>query len=465
MRSLVPATAAALTLVLVLLVAGGAHAQPASDVAEPKPPTVDVAPTARDPEIETRLRRIIIATEWFSDPQLRVQDGVVFLGGTTDTVEHRRWAGDLAGRTQDVVAVVNRIDVRTPEVLDWSPAVDELHSIGRSVVGGLPMLLFSVVVIVLSWLCARLAMAVGGRLLARRALAPLLRAVVTRVLGGGVMVIGFYVVFRVAGLTAVALSIVGGTGILGLILGIAFRDITENFLASVFLSLQPPFRTGDLIMIGEHVGYVERLTNRVTILISLDGNHIQIPNTTVYAATIRNFTSNPNRREDFVIGIGYDVAISEAQATALEVLSAHPAVLAEPEPWVLVESLGAATVNLRVYFWIDGHAHAWLKVKSSVIRLIKRAFQEAGISMPDEAREMVFPGGVPVHLVDDRQLPAGDRPRPGPAGRAPVSDTSAATTSAEGGLRSDASELRQQALQSRSPEGGEDLLSTRAPAS
>lgn len=72
-------------------------------------------------------------------------------------------------------------------------------------------------------------------------------------------------------------------------------------------------------------------------------------------------------------------------------LANHPAVLNNPEPSVLADSLGTVTVNLRVYFWLNGREHSWLKVRSSVIRLVKLAFQKHGISMPDEAREVVFP--------------------------------------------------------------------------
>ncbi|MBA3454708.1 MAG: mechanosensitive ion channel family protein, partial [Deltaproteobacteria bacterium] len=250
-------------------------------------------------------------------------------------------------------------------------------------------------------------------------------------------------------------------GLLGLVLGIAFRDITENFLASIFLSIQPPFRTGDLLAIDDHVGYVERLTNRATVLLSLDGNHIQIPNSRVYQATIRNYTSNPNRREDFTVGIGYEDAISEAQAVALQVLAEHPAVLSDPEPWVLVESLGAATVNLRVYFWLDGTQHSWLKVRSSVIRLVKRAFQGADISMPDEAREMVFPRGVPVHVIRDGEPPAAAPTVSAPRTQQVPGETEDVTTAAEAGLRSDAGDLREQSRKSRTPEGGDDLLAAR----
>ena len=128
---------------------------------------------------------------------------------------------------------------------------------------------------------------------------------------------------------------------------------------------------------------------------------MEIPNATVYKNTIRNFTTNRNRREDFTVGIGYDMPIAKAQEISLEVLRDHPAVLDDPEPWSLVDSLGPSAVVLRIYFWLDGSRHSWLKVRSSVIRLVKRAFQDAGITIPDPSRELVFPKGVPVIMSQE----------------------------------------------------------------
>jgi small conductance mechanosensitive channel len=268
-----------------------------------------------------------------------------------------------------------------------------------------------------------------------------------------VFLVGLYVVLQLAGLTSIALTVMGGTGLLGLILGIAFRDISENFLASIFLTIQQPFRTGDLIEIAGYSGFEQRLTARATTLMTAEGNHLQIPNATVYRSVIRNFTSNPNRREDFVVGIGYDDAISSAQTIALDVLQNHPAVLKDPESWVLVDNLGKATVDLRIYFWLDGSSHSAIKVRSSVIRLVKRAFQDRGISMPDEAREVVFPQGVPVHMVNDA-VAAGIAETDLPTGE----ESGAISNEAEAGLKSDAAEVEDQARHSRPPEEGENLL-------
>jgi len=309
-----------------------------------------------------------------------------------------------------------------------------------------------VVVVVISWIFARLTVYILRRRLVARSTSQLLREVTA--LAGGIIVIlvGFYLVLRIAGLTQLALTLVGGTGLIGLVLGIAFRDITENFLASLFLSLQQPFREGDLIEVANATGFVQRLTSRTTILMTLDGNQLQIPNSTIFKSTIRNFTSNPNRRDDFMVGIGYEDSIPFAQEVALKVLADHPAVLGEPEPLVLVENLGSSTVNLRVYFWLDGRQHSWLKVKSSVIRLVKRAFQDAEISLPDEAREVTFPQGVPVRMIESE----GTAEPAGPAIARPGADPEAVVTSAEAGLQSEAGEIKELARRSWTP--GKNLL-------
>lgn len=416
------------------------------------PGKVEVQPVAKDDEIGQRIADILETTGWFGEPTVTVQDGIVLLKGTTANDESKQWAGDLAKNTEGVVAVVNQIEVAPTTVWDFDPTFEVLNDLARGFVRLLPLIVVAAVVIAISWLFARLAVYVLRRGVLAKSTSHLLREVLARAGGLLVMLAGIYLVLRIAGLTQLALTVVGGTGLIGLVLGIAFREITENFLASLFLSFLQPFREGDLVEVAGVTGYVQRLTSRATVLMTLDGNQVQVPNSTVFRSTIRNFTSNPNRREDFVVGIGYDDAIPFAQEVALKVLAEHPAVLSDPEPWVLVDNLGASTVNLRVYFWLDGGQHSWLKVKSSVIRLIKRAFQDAGISMPDEAREVTFPNGVPIHMIEGQRAAE-------PAKSPPHKPTAAAetiATQAEAGLESEAGEIKEQARKSWTP--GENLL-------
>ncbi len=291
------------------------------------PGKVDVQPVAKDDAISERIEDILKATGWFGEPKVTVQEGVVFLKGTTENDESKQWAGNLAKNTEGVVAAVNQIEVAPTTVWDFDPTYRELNDLVRGLVRMLPLLVVAAVVIAVSWIFARLTVYVLRRRLRARSSSPLLREVTAKAGGMFVMLAGLYIVLRVAGLTQLAFTIMGGTGLIGLVLGIAFRDITENFLASLFLSLQQPFREGDLVDVAGVTGYVQQLTSRTTVLMTLDGNQLQIPNSTVFKSTIRNFTSNPNRRDDFIVGIGYEDSIPFAQDIALKVLAEHPAVL------------------------------------------------------------------------------------------------------------------------------------------
>jgi small conductance mechanosensitive channel len=429
---------------------GKAEAPAKSDVLRPH---VVVTPRADDAQIARRLTRILEATGWYEQPQVRVNEGVVFLGGTVLRESHREWAEQLASNTQDVVAVVNRIEIAGAAFWDLSPAIEELQELAESMVRRAPIILIAALLAALTWYAAKWSVRGASTLIGTRLKNPLLRDVAARVVAVPVFIVGLFVVLTVSGLTGLAVTVVGGTGLIGLIIGFAFRDIAENFLASVLISLQRPFATNDLVAVAGHKGFVQSVNTRATLLMTLEGNHVQIPNATIYKETITNFTANPFSRYDFAVGIGYDDSIAQAQALALQVLKEHPAVLNDPEPLVLAEALGASTVSLRIYFWVDIGRYSHLKVRSAVIRLTKRAFLQAGITMPDEAREVIFPRGVPVQMV-----PAVETAPASTAAPESKEMAESVANSAEGELTSEAGEIKRQAREARLPEGGANLL-------
>jgi small conductance mechanosensitive channel len=93
----------------------------ASDGKPEQPGKVEVQPVAKDDEIRQRIADILKTTSWFGEPKVTVQDGIVFLKGTTENDESKQWAGDLAKNTEGVVAVVNQIEVAPTTVWDFDP--------------------------------------------------------------------------------------------------------------------------------------------------------------------------------------------------------------------------------------------------------------------------------------------------------------------------------------------------------
>ncbi len=452
-----------LTSIISIMLAGVAIATPSS-AQEAEPPSsldktliaqrVEVQATSSDQEIAQRLSGILKATGWFPDIRVHVEEGIVLLDGQSESAEHRAWAGELARNTSDVVAVVNRIRLEERSPWDFTPALTELQNLWAKVLQQLPRLGFALLLLALVLIVSKL-LASGVRRLLNLRLNPLLRDMVVRILSIAILLVGFYLVLRVAGLSGLATTILGGTGIAGLVAGIAFRDILENYLASLLISIRNPFRLGDLVEIAGHTGIVLRVTTRGTVLMNQDGNHVQVPNATVYKSIIRNFSANPNRRDFFEVGIGFDNELSHAQQVALDILNNHPAVLKDPESLVLVDRLGAATVNLIVYFWYDGSAYNVFKVRSSLIRSVKKAFESEGISMPDEAREVIFPDGISVKMVEAHSEPTPIRTE---KKHLPATALATVTNQAEGDLTSEELQLREQAKASRIPEEGSSIL-------
>ncbi|NND97743.1 MAG: mechanosensitive ion channel [Pirellulaceae bacterium] len=406
---------------------------------------VEVDPVNSDGRIAARLYDILLATEWFQNHDVDVNEGVVFLTGNTDSASHREWAEQTAMRTSDVVAVVNRIEVNEKPLWDLAPAIASIRELVRDFLTSLPLILIALLVALVFYAIAKTAASLTRQMYDPESDSKLLRQIVARVIGVMVFLIGMYLTLKIAGLTRLATTLLGGTGLIGLAIGFAFRDIAENFLSSILLSLNHPFAVDDLIEVDGTVGYVRKVTTRATILATFEGNQVQIPNSTVYKGKITNYTATPLRRHDFSVGIGFTDSAQQAQHVIMDVLTKHPAVESDPEPMVLVESLGAATVNLKCFYWFNQRENSGGKVKSALIRLVKQALMDSKISMPDEARELVFPTDVPVRLVEAGSPTAtvGNRL---PADRTTAQSDGASAepqaSSGEGDLRSEEADIR-----------------------
>ena len=293
---------------------------------------------------------------------------------------------------------------------------------------------------------------------------PLLHSVIRRAFSLLIILLGLYIFLKQAGLTEFAVAIMSGTGIVGLILGFAFRDIAENFISSLLLTVQRPFKIGDVVTIASYTGVIQKVTARATTLVDFDGNHIQLPNASVYKGIIKNLTANPNMRGQLELGVGYDNDISQVRELAQAVLGQHQFVLESPEPQILIDNLGASTINLKVYFWINAEVTSIVKITSSLFRQLLTTFEQAGISMPDDAREIIFPQGVPV-VSSVAQNSSSREPRneepPPPAKHGGVLQTpdkhSTNSHHAED-VTSETGEIRRQAKQARDPEDGDNIL-------
>lgn len=289
-------------------------------------------------------------------------------------------------------------------ITSLSSAQSLLAELWSNFIYRLPGLGLGIVVMLVFVLSAPYIAKVLVKPLTRTTTSPLLRSVIQRSVSLVLILLGIYLFLFLAGLTGFAIAVVSGTGVVGLILGFAFRDIAENFISSLLLTIQRPFKIGDIVQINDFTGIVQKVTARATTLVDFDGNHIQIPNATIYKGVIKNLTANPLMRGQFIVGVGYDSDIQHAQHIARQITMAQDNVLRDPEPQILIDELGPSTYNVKVYFWVDVEKTSVVKMSSVLMRNITLAFLDAGISMPDDAREIIFPQGLTVKGVNTAEI-------------------------------------------------------------
>jgi small-conductance mechanosensitive channel len=204
----------------------------------------------------------------------------------------------------------------------------------------------------------------------------------------------------------------------GLAIGFAFKNILENYLAGILLSTSNPFDLGDVVEIRGNTGKVALLTARDTVLVTLDGNHLRIPNSIVINSELLNFTRNPRRRFEFLVGVSVDLDVNAARRIGLAALAHHPGIVADPKPIALIDNLGDSTVNLKFLAWMDQTKHDFAKSRSEAIRLVKEAFDREGIEMPEPIYRIQLRDAGALHADKDSAAAAK------PARAAPAAESS-----------------------------------------
>jgi len=375
---------AIVALVLGLLVSADAAEPPAS---QPAPtvvaPRIDTdAGVETDRAIERRLRGIYDELEGLGEVRIAVRGGVVELSGEALSDELRARAVGLARQVHGVVEVEDRIEAVRDVRRRVAPVVDRLAARGLDLLAWSPLLLVALLIVAAFWLLGSLLarwQAPFRRITRNAFLADLLRQIVR----GAALLAGLVLALDLLDATALVGTVLGAAGVLGLALGFALRDTVENYIASLLLSLRQPFSRSDLVRIEGHEGRVLRLTSRATVLLTLDGNHVRIPNAVVYKSVIVNYTRSPSRSFSFDVGVGPEQDLAAVQSLGAGTLARMEGVLDDPPPVATVEAIGDSTVTVRITGWVDQSRVDFLKVRSEAIRLVKQAFDANGVSMPE----------------------------------------------------------------------------------
>lgn len=175
-------------------------------------------------------------------------------------------------------------------------------------------------------------------------------------------------------------SLVAVFGAAGLAVGLALQGTLSNFAAGVMLLVFRPIRVGDFVEVAGQAGTVVQISIFDTILNTGDNIRITIPNSNIYGDIVKNYSANPTRRIDLVIGIAYEDDIGQAISILERVVKGDPRTLAEPAPTIAVAELADSSVNLVVRPWCNSGDY-WA-LRWDLMRAIKEQLEAGGCHIP-----------------------------------------------------------------------------------
>ncbi|WP_113907199.1 mechanosensitive ion channel family protein [Aliidiomarina celeris] len=175
-------------------------------------------------------------------------------------------------------------------------------------------------------------------------------------------------------------SFIAILGAAGLAIGLALQGSLSNFASGVLIMIYRPFKSGDYVDAGGIAGSVERIELFTTVLKTPDAKLVIVPNSQITGSAITNFSEEPIRRVDMVIGVSYNANLQKTKQVLMDVISSDPRMLQDPAPRVSVTELADSSVNFIVRPWVKSEDY-WPMYWDSMER-IKDALDAAGIEIP-----------------------------------------------------------------------------------
>ena len=175
-------------------------------------------------------------------------------------------------------------------------------------------------------------------------------------------------------------SVIAVLGAAGLAVGLALQGSLSNLAAGVLLVMFRPFRAGEYVDLGGDAGTVLSVQIFSTTMRTADGKIVVVPNGKIIAGNIINFSREPARRNEFIIGVSYDADIDKVKQLLTRIIESEDRILKDREMTVRLHELGASSVNYVVRVWSlssDLQGVYW-----DVLERIKREFDANGISSP-----------------------------------------------------------------------------------
>ena len=266
--------------------------------------------------------------------------------------------------------------------------------VGNTRISAYTVLRALLVMALIFWSTAILSSIVENRVAKLSKVQVATRTLVTKIVQIALYIVAFLIAFELMGIDLTTLTVLGGA--LGIGLGFGLQKIASNFVSGLILLFERSMETGDLVELPDGTsGFVRRASARYTLIETLDGKEILIPNEDFITNRVTNWTlSNTRGRVEIPVGVSYGSDLDRAHALILEAAREHPMCIEDPAPQCFLRNFGDSSVDFLLLFWVAAVAQGRWAPQSDVMFAIWRKFRENGIEIPFPQRDLHIRSGA-----------------------------------------------------------------------
>jgi small conductance mechanosensitive channel len=244
----------------------------------------------------------------------------------------------------------------------------------------LPDLLAAILILFLAWLLFRLTRGSLHAILLRGGFhEALIRLMVDNIYRFVLIIIALIMAAGQVGINIAAA--LAGIGVAGIAIGFAAQDSLANTLAGFMIFWDKPFEVGDWVTVADQYGAVSEITMRTTRVRTNNNTYVVIPNKSIIDEVLVNHSKHGATRVDVPVGIAYKEDIPRARQVLLEAIAGIRGIAPDPPSDLVVDALGASSVDLLVRVWIS-EASDERPVYFRVMEASKLALDRADIEIP-----------------------------------------------------------------------------------
>lgn len=286
----------------------------------------------------------------------------------------------------------------------WTLISDKVDGWLEMAIQHIPNFIVAVMVVCVFALIARITASLMRKVFRKSMESQQIADLIVSILRVFILAIGAFVALELLGLKGTVTSLLAGAGIIGLALGFAFQDMTENLIAGIAMGIRKPFQLGDIISADSVFGTVNAINLRNTLIETFSGQMEVVPNKILFRNVLTNFTRYQKRRVDIPVGISYADDPEKARKVIVEAINACDFVRDTEQTAVYAEGFGDSSVNLTVWFWIDYPGETgYMEARHQGIVKVKQALEQADILIPFPIRTLEFDakGGTTLEEIVD----------------------------------------------------------------